>query len=441
MSTLLWRPALLVGCLVLGLTGCRAEPPAAEVEPTAASSRTVQPQAAPKPSPRVALPFTATRYHGWLNRIPHRLPLTAGLPPFADRAHDRVSLRACGDDVFGHRGESIDDRFVAAYGPEDDERRGVLLFADDRAAASYLRRSLARAQSCPIEKRHDTTLTMQVRRGHLGPRSTASFLVVLTASDGGRPAAVADWWEAARFGNAVLVTSVGGQASPDDVGGAIRRSHHQLQRLVDSMCAFTPEGCPVADPDVSLAFPLAAGYPADQDAEGPGYGLEGPSRALLLGELELCGRHSDLPRPTDELGASWTNVEDFRDRHLLTFPDATAASDWIGRLRAFWTACPREPTGDHFVGLQTLRRTAVGGESWALVRHFRYRGAPGIGLVVIQVVRLGRAVLVDQVSDEGGAGPELAAEVSGVLIGMTKASSRVVAAMCVYTEARCPKSR
>jgi hypothetical protein len=55
------------------------------------------------------------------------------------------------------------------------------------------------------------------------------------------------------------------------------------------------------------------------------------------------------------------------------------------------------------------------------------------------MVRLGRAVLVDQVSHEGGAGPEPEAEMSGVLDGMTKASRTVLAAMCVYTEAGCPQ--
>lgn len=425
MSTLLWRPALLVGALVLGLTACGS------------ATGALQPAAAPptEPARPTRLPFTPTGYDGWLDRIPSGLPLAAGMPrPGGDfqRSHARVSLLACGHEVFTRRSGVVDARAVTTTGPEFGDQHTLLLFTDDRAASDYLDRALARAQTCPSETHSTTTWSLTVRP------TRAGFRAVRTYTDSGMVVPGADWWEGSRVGNVVLLTSRGGEYLPDSVRQGIRAHRAELRPLVRSMCAFAPGGCPTPDPDIATEFPLTAGYPADRDAEGPGYGRAGPTRALPLGHFELCGRRSHLPRATDELGASWTDVEDFRDRHLLTFPDAIAASDWIGRLRAFWTACPREQTGDGFVGLQTLRRTAVGGESWALVRHFEYQGAPGVGLVVIQVVRLGRAVLVDQVSNEGGAGPEPEAEVTGVLAGMTKASRRVVAAMCVYTEAGCP---
>lgn len=425
MSTLLWRPALLVGALVLGLTACGSG--TASLRPASAlPTETARPA-------RIA--FTPTDYDGWLNRLPSGLPLAAGMPrPGGDfqRSHARVSLLACGHEVFTRRSEAVDSRAVTTTGPEFGDQHALLLFADDRAASDYLDRALVRAQTCPSETHSTTTWSLSVRPTRGG------FRAVRTYTDSGMVVPGADWWEGNRVGNVVLLTSRGGEYLPDAVRQGIRVHHAELRPLVRSLCAFTPGGCPTRDPDLATELPLTAGYPADKDSEGPGYGLEGPTRALPLGDFELCDAHSTLPRPTDELGASWTNVEDFRHRHLLTFPDALAASEWIGQLRAFWTACPQERTGAGFVGLQTLRRTAVGGESWALVRHFRYHGKPGVGLDVIQVVRLGRAVLVDQVSNEGGAGPELEAEISGVLEGMTKASARVVAAMCVYTEAGCP---
>lgn len=435
MSTRSARRALLLAVLALALIGCRSERPTPTAEPTARPTHTVHPEAATEqPTPRVRLAFRPTPYDGWLNRIPRGLPLAVGMPrPDGDfqRSHAPVRLLTCGHEVFGRRSDAVDTRAVTTTGPEFGDQHALLLFADDRAASDYLDRALARAQTCPSETHGTTTWSLALRP------TRAGFLAVRTYADSGLVVPGADWWEGSRVGNVVLLTSMGGEYLPDTLRRGIREHRSQLRPLVRSLCAFTPEGCPAQDPDIATEFPLTAGYPADQDAEGPGYGLEGPTRALPLGDFELCDSHSDLPRPTDELGAGWTNVEDFRDRHLLTFPDAVAASDWIGRLRAFWTACPREPTGAGFVGLQTLRRTAVGGESWALVRHFRYQSSPGIGLVVIQVVRLGRAVLVDQVSNEGGAGPELEAEVSGVLDGMTKASRTVVAAMCVYTAAGC----
>ena len=85
-----------------------------------------------------------------------------------------------------------------------------------------------------------------------------------------------------------------------------------------------------------------------------------------------------------------------------------------------------------------VRRTAEGGESWAVVRRQEYDGHPAVGLEILHVIRLGRAVLVDTTSSEAGAGPDPEADVRRQLDDQTTATAGVVAAMCAFTEAGCP---
>ena len=74
----------------------------------------------------------------------------------------------------------------------------------------------------------------------------------------------------------------------------------------------------------------------------------------------------------------------------------------------------------------------MGGGSWALLRWSEYDGAPAVGLTVVHVIRLGRAVLVDQSSNEGSrtfADEQVDAQITD--------SAPVVSAMCRFTEAGC----
>ncbi len=82
--------------------------------------------------------------------------------------------------------------------------------------------------------------------------------------------------------------------------------------------------------------------------------------------------------------------------------------------------------------MHKVNRTAVGGESWAVVTHYEFDGAPAVGLTVVHVIRLGRAVLIDMTSNEGS-GPDGTAQIQE----QTNATVDVVSAMCVFTESGC----
>ena len=174
--------------------------------------------------------------------------------------------------------------------------------------------------------------------------------------------------------------------------------------VVRSMCVFAADGCASGIPD---DFPLAAGYPDDDEAEpGPGYGRHGPSRALAPMSFTACGRR--LPHAThdDRLLARWTNVEDFRARQLTTFPDADRPPPASPPSPTSTAGAPPRTRATTTPSSTDVRRTAYGDESWAVVRRVELGGSPGVGLTVLHIVRVGRAVLVDTTSNEGGAGPD-----------------------------------
>ncbi len=189
---------------------------------------------------------------------------------------------------------------------------------------------------------------------------------------------------------------------------------------------------PVPDADIAGDFPLAAGWPDSSLAE-PGHGLAGPDRTLDSLVFTACGQTFEEGEYVDRLRANWTNIEDFRGRQLTTYEDAGAAVAAVSDLRAFYESCgAREKGSDGYTTHREVRRTDVGGESWAFIRTFTYKGAPAVGLEITHVVRVGRAVLAISSYSEGSA-----ADVDATLRGMTDEAADPIAAMCAYAEAGC----
>ena len=192
---------------------------------------------------------------------------------------------------------------------------------------------------------------------------------------------------------------------------------------------------PTSSGAIPAGFPLAAGWPSDAEP-GADHGLAGPSRSLAAFTYRACG--ADLPTPAvlDHLRASWSNPEDYRTRQLYLLDDADGAVAYVTAVRDFYAACPEEDTGDGLgqVAVTGVRATRVGGQSYAVVRSFELSGNPTIGLEVLHVVRLGRAVLIDTASNEGS-GEE--SRVRSQIDQQTAAGAPVVAAMCAFTDAGC----
>lgn len=186
-------------------------------------------------------------------------------------------------------------------------------------------------------------------------------------------------------------------------------------------------------------FPLLAGWPDSGEAElEPGWGRQGPSPVLDYPELEFaaCGEPLPLPPVTGRLQAAYLDAEDFRGRQLLTFTEAKEATAFVGETVEFYSGCPEEAEGD-FVSTYTVVPTQVGGQSFAIGRTTTLNSEPSFPLVVVQVVRLGRSVLLDYTYGEGTGGTDPAAATRERAALMTENAEEVVAAMCAFTTTGC----
>ena len=192
-----------------------------------------------------------------------------------------------------------------------------------------------------------------------------------------------------------------------------------------------------ADDDLS-DFPLTAGWP--EEATEPQYGgVSMPVDQLFMRfDEETCGTSAPDPMASASLRAELRDVEAYLSRELLVFDDADAAVAYVSALDDFYAtdACtsPEAAGGE---ATQRLRRVAteVGGQSFAVVRSTEYEGEPQIGGSALEVVRVGRSVLLDTTWGEvlvRGTGD--ARELAGSL---ATSAEDVVAAQCAFTDAGC----
>lgn len=386
----------------------------------------------PSPSDGPQDAFTPAAFDDWRTTIPVGLVVSEGLPEAGgdfERSAEPVTEAFCGTDAFPV-GEVTDARSDGATGPEFDDHRDLRVYADDAAAHALLVGAREAVRECAEDKRGATLWLSEAADADLGEEA---LRVVRTYETDGRVNLGATFWHLVRVGNAVLVTARSGEYLPGDtLGQGIAQHELTIAPIVDAMCAFGAEGCPAAG-DIPDDFPLAAGWPdADTVEPGPRHGLRGPNRALEPLTWDLCDTSFAPTGPRDRLSADWNNVEDYRARELLTFADADAAVAFTGSFVAYWRACPRQDHGDGYESVNDVRPTTVGGESWALVTWAEYEGAPAVGLRVVHVTRLGRAVLVDQSGTEGSR-PSVDQQVDTQITE----SGAVVSAMCRFTEAGC----
>lgn len=189
--------------------------------------------------------------------------------------------------------------------------------------------------------------------------------------------------------------------------------------------------------EIHYRFPLAAGWPDDRDASPGELGRQGPARTIDSLEFAACGTSFDDLGYADRLRADWTDVEDQRSRQLTSYAHGDKAAAAVESLTDFLRSCPSEDFGDGLARVTEVIRTAVGDESVALVRHFERGGSPVLGLEIIHLVRVGRAVLIDTAANEGRGGPATVTEVQRRLDAMSAAIAVPVWAMCMFATEGC----
>ncbi|MDO9494977.1 MAG: hypothetical protein Q7J48_04680 [Nocardioides sp.] len=383
-------------------------------------------------------------------RIPDTLDVTVGMyendsgEPVT-QTHGDIGLTLvefCGVTPFAEDGRA-DSVSAATSGPEYSDTREVVLYPDEQSAARVLAQVEASARDCPRQESGPDNDTMHTVKPWDAGESGILVVRTYTNSLG------AEILHFTQVGDALLASSTYGEYDPSNTAGGEAEQARRLKSVVDQMCVFTDAGCattteppatepPAADTDdIPADFPLAAGWP-ERHEPGPRNGLTGPAPDVkVLERFTVCDAALPTAPSLDRLGAAWTDVEDYRYRLLLTFEDADGAIAYQRQLVDAYRACPRTEDGEGSASLNDVRQTRVGGESWAIVRTFEYLDAPAIGMEVIHVVRLGRALLVDTTSNEGGGGAAPDADVNAQIARQTADSAEVVSAMCAFTEAGC----
>lgn len=146
-------------------------------------------------------------------------------------------------------------------------------------------------------------------------------------------------------------------------------------------------------------FPLTSGWPDDDDSSE--YQLDEPSsdnQAMIpAGELKACLFAAVDPGAVDRLTTRLSYGSDDYVRELKLFPTDQEAVTYLGHLRALYQGCPTDDQNGAPPTFTTeVDPGSIGAESVVITR-----ASDGIGRVVINVVRVGNAVVVDLASDEG----------------------------------------
>jgi hypothetical protein len=173
-------------------------------------------------------------------------------------------------------------------------------------------------------------------------------------------------------------------------------------------------------------FPLLAGLPTDAEALNADFGRHGPEVDGQRMELLACDRGplADTGK-VERMVGGWRDVDESRERQLSTFAAQADAQTYAGSVVDLLTACPEQDLGDGVVRTTTSQPGQLGDYAVTTVRRDTVDGEPGVGAVVTQVLRLGRAVLVSQVVSESSSDPA-----PDQLAG-------VVEAMCTWTTEGC----
>ena len=113
----------------------------------------------------------------------------------------------------------------------------------------------------------------------------------------------------------------------------------------------------------------------------------------------------------DRVNTTFDSISSHRGREVRIYRSEVAAARAMQSLRAVFAECPSEHTDVPTPYLTTVRRWAVTGfAAWEAIRDYGANGYPGLD--IFQVVRDGRALLIQTFSDEGGGADTVAAAVS-----------------------------
>ena len=127
--------------------------------------------------------------------------------------------------------------------------------------------------------------------------------------------------------------------------------------------------------------------------------------------------------------------EDYRARKLSVYASAEEASAQMTAYLDVFEACPRQEWGDGSPDTVTeVLPSRLGEEAATVVRSAELDGAAVPGIEVVELVRVGNALLLTSESNEGGAGPDGSRPSRA---HSSEEAATVVMAMCVFSDTGC----
>lgn len=369
---------------------------------------------------------------GWVQTVPTGFDITA-LPQDAqfqftvNRNGPGVDdIRVCGERAFATgskepAGPAVDTRgatWSEAYS-EATSARTLAVYADDTVAQRVLAGLEDAVTGCPEEPRSGAGGPFVYDAVDLAiPGADDSFVFTRQVQLDKTTLSELTAFEAVRVGNAIYLATSSTSAGGDQASGTPVLLMNQSAPVLAQMCVFSVEGCGAQDqPSVAvdeptgLAGPVPDGFPLEKglptDPQG-GVGLEGPSRDLDLAvynvenTLRACGTApSGLPRPVDTLYAGYRTPAEGILRQLMTFESTDAAQAYAEGLLAPFAACPEDDLGGGATKVYEITPEQLGDYAASSVMRVEVDGEPGVGYQVVQVVRVGQAVLQTLVNNDG----------------------------------------
>lgn len=345
---------------------------------------------------------------GWVQTIPTEFPLAAGMPEGTEESADyeQQSTDVCDGQGWTPSGESR--QAVYTDPSEGGQDRTIALYADDDAAEQAVDDLASRVEACGAETAaaFPATELLDVSAGD------QAVAYVNRYTDGGD----ADVVRVLRVGNAVLQDSAYtlGAGDPAVVQDVLDRLEADATETVAAMCTFSLEGCDTDAVDEPTAltgaipddFPLEEGLPTSQ--ENGAVGLEGPSHDLdlavhnLENTLQACGvAPSGLPEPVDTLYAGHRTPAEGILRQLMTFDSADQAQAYVDGTIAPFAACPEDTDAQGVSKVYEVTNPDLGDATAVSAMRNEVDGEPGIGYQFVQLTRVGQAVLLTLVNNDG----------------------------------------
>jgi len=206
----------------------------------------------------------------------------------------------------------------------------------------------------------------------------------------------------------------------------------------------TPAPSSTPSPGGDWRTSIPTGFPLADDLETPRSTEEelvGPGRDVRAFDVpfEACDRRGDLGAPVDTLGVRHTQPEWFDGRVLQVYGDDAGARAVLEELVGLYDACPEDTFEGppDTVAVSTVRPVPHGEEGYLVTRTFSVDGLRTTGLELLHVVQVGNALLVSNLSNEGGATDASVARQLGERDALVE---DVASAMCVFAENGCAAS-